>query len=137
MDDELLDDTMVVKEEQNLTAASITNERAEFPFPTIGKDDLAGKIQNYLLKDGYKLESGSATNGVYGKGSKAMRVLFGAFVKRFTWSLSISGDENSSKLVFKKDEKGYWGGAIGVSQVKTEWSRITNALKAYHEKHNS
>ncbi|OIQ36146.1 MAG: hypothetical protein BM555_03325 [Crocinitomix sp. MedPE-SWsnd] len=136
MDDELLDDQMLAKE-PDVAAVVITKDRAEFPFPTMGKEDLAGKIQNYLLKDGYKLESGAPTSGVYGKGSKTMRILFGAFVKRFTWSLSISGDEKSSKLVFKKDEKGYWGGAIGVAQVKTEWTRITNALKAYHDKHNS
>jgi hypothetical protein len=136
MDDDLLDDQLL-EAERDVTAVLITKDRAEFPFPTMGKEDLAAKIRNYLLKDGYKLESGEATNGVYGKGSKTMRILFGAFVKRFTWSLAIAGDEKSSKLVFKKDEKGYWGGAIGVAQVKTEWTRITNALKAYHDKHNS
>ncbi|MFT4601973.1 MAG: hypothetical protein ACI857_002159 [Arenicella sp.] len=135
MDDELLDDQMVAKEVSS--GPVITKERAEFPFNTMSKEKLTSQIQNYMQKHGYKLESGSADNGVYGKGSKTMRILFGAFVKRFTWSLSISGNETSSKLIFKKDEKGYWGGAIGVSQVKTEWTRITNALNAYHGKHNS
>lgn len=134
MNEELLDDALVDIDEN---APVITKERAEFPFPSIGKEALAGKIQKYLEKDGYKIESGSPTRAVYGKGNKTMRILFGAFVKRFTWGVQVLGDEKQSKLVFTKDEKGYWGGAIGVSQVKTEWNRIISSLTAYHTKHSS
>lgn len=134
MTDELLDDS---PESKNDSAPVINDERAEYPFATIGKDDLAVKIKKFLEKDGYKIESGIAVNAVYGKGSKTMRILFGAFVKRFTWGVKVTGDDNQSTLIFTKDEKGYWGGAIGISQVKKEWSRIIASLSAYHTKHSS
>lgn len=133
MNDELLDDDLTAI---SANAPTITDDRAEFPFPTIGQEALAGKIQKFLEKDGYKIESGTPISAVYGKGNKALRIILGAFVKRFTWGIHVTGDENQSTLIFTKDEKGYWGGVIGVSQVKNEWSRIVNALSAYHTKHS-
>ncbi|MDX1630115.1 MAG: hypothetical protein R3345_15505, partial [Fulvivirga sp.] len=94
------------------------------------------KLQQFLLKQGYKLEGGTPKAGTYGKGSKTLRILFGAFVKRFTWGIKVKDKDDKTYLVFSKDEKGYWGGVIGVSQVKTEFKRLTNILRTYHASHH-
>ena len=133
MSEEILDDGTVTTEQPKV---DITKDRAIYIFENTNADQLADKLQQFLLKDGYKLESGTPKKGVYGKGSKTMRILFGAFVKRFTWGVTVADKDGQTVLKFNKDEKGYWGGAIGVSQVKTEYGRITAVLKNFHEKHH-
>jgi hypothetical protein len=111
----------------------ITKNNATFFFSNITEEELGDKLQKYLLKKGYKLEAGTTTNGTYGKGSQVMRVLFGAFAKRFSWLISIKSSEFGTNLVFSKNEKGYMGGVIGVSQVKNEYTRIVNALNHFYQ----
>ncbi|MCH2234645.1 MAG: hypothetical protein MK078_10360 [Crocinitomicaceae bacterium] len=111
---------------------SITKDNAMYRFKDTNVEELSGKVEKYLLGKGYKLESGTPENAIYGKGNKTLRILFGAFVKRFTWKVTVVADGNTTVLNFIKDEKGYWGGAIGVSQVKNEFKRITDALTQFH-----
>ena len=91
-------------------------------------EDVATKLNAEMLSQGYKLEVGTNDNGVYGKGNKVMRVLFGAFVKRFAFRVHVTNEGNVAQLVFVKDGKGYAGGAIGVSQVKKEFTRLVDIL---------
>ena len=111
----------------------ITKNDATFFFTDITEEELGVKLQKYLLKKGYKLEAGTTTNGTYGKGSQVLRVLFGAFAKRFSWLINIKSGIHGTNLVFSKNEKGYMGGVIGVNQVKNEFQRIVNALNHFYE----
>jgi len=87
-----------------------------------------------LVKQGYKLEVGSKLNATYGKGSKIGRLQLGAFIKRFVFSVKITSIGDVTTFVFSKDGKGYMGGAIGVAQVKKEYSSIMSILENYHTK---
>jgi hypothetical protein len=118
-------------------SVKIDSDKAIYVFKNTNKEDLGGKIKEYLSKQGYKVEQGVPTSAVYGKGSKVMRILFGAFVKRFEWKVDIAEINDSTGLTFTKNSKGYMGGVIGVQQVKKEYSRLTGVLKAFHENHNS
>ncbi|MEX1000811.1 MAG: hypothetical protein WDZ35_01710 [Crocinitomicaceae bacterium] len=133
MSEEILDEGVIAPAKETV---NITKDKAIYAFKNTSEDQLAEKLQAFLLKDGYKLEAGTVKNGTYGKGSKTMRILFGAFVKRFTWGVKVQDKEGATYLVFSKDEKGYWGGAIGVSQVKKEYARITSVLKNFHAAHH-
>jgi len=46
-------------------------------------EETTHNVSKFFEAEGYKLESGSSTDGVYGTGSNLMRVLFGAFAKRY------------------------------------------------------
>lgn len=131
---EVLDDNQVVAEEGTV---KIDKDKAIYVFKSTNKEDLGKKVNEYLTKQGYKLEQGTNISGVYGKGSKVMRILFGAFVKRFEWHVEISEINHSTGLTFTKNAKGYAGGLIGVNQVKKEYNRLTETLKAFHANHNA
>jgi hypothetical protein len=134
MSDELLDDGAAV---QASSAVKINDDKASYSFENTNADELAGKVEKFLKGEGYSLEGGSSASGIYGKGNKTLRILLGAFVKRFTWKIEVEDAGSTTVLHFIKDEKGYWGGAIGVSQVKTEYKRITNVLKNFHAAHHN
>ena len=111
---------------KNLDASApvITKERAIFSFNDTTEENIASKINTLFLKDGYTLEEGSQLKGKYGKGSKIMRILLGAFVKRFAWEVSVTNEGGVIKATLYKETKGYAGGAIGVNQVKNEFKRL-------------
>jgi len=108
-------------------APVITKERAIFSFKETTEAEIASKINGLFLKDGYKLEEGTEMKGKYGKGSKIMRILFGAFVKRFAFEVSVTNEGGTIKATLYKETKGYAGGAIGVNQVKNEFKRLIAA----------
>lgn len=93
-------------------------------------EDAAAKINQYFTGLGYKLESGSPVNGVYGRGSQALRVLLGAFHKRFCYNVNISPNpDGTTKVICTKADKGRWGGVVGYNQVVKETDRHKEALQ--------
>jgi hypothetical protein len=111
----------------------ITKNDATFYFSSISEEDLGAKLEKYLLQKGDKIEAGTKTNATYGKGSQIMRILFGAFAKRFAWTVKIDSSMHGTTLTFSKMAKGYAGGIIGVNQVKNEFTQIVNSLKHFYE----
>ena len=127
--DELLDNDL---QTLNENAPIITKAKAIFNFSKLSDDILAEKLQKFLLGKGYKLESGTTKDGIYGKGSKIGRILLGAFVKRFAWNITIEHKNEMASLTLFKQAKGYAGGLIGVNQVNKEFNVIVNSLKQFH-----
>mgnify|MGYP003655271287 CR=1 FL=1 len=111
---------------KNLDAKApiVTKDKAIFSFEGTTEETIASKINALFTKDGYTLEEGSPLKGKYGKGSKIMRILLGAFVKRFAWEVSVSTEGGLTTATLYKETKGYAGGAIGVNQVKNEFKRV-------------
>jgi hypothetical protein len=130
IDENILDDTSKVID----GSVVIGKHEATFLFKNKSTDELSERIYELLVKQGYKLEVGSKFNATYGKGSKIGRLLLGAFIKRFVFSVKIIKVEGATTLVFSKDGKGYMGGAIGVVQVKNEYNSIISILGEYHSK---
>lgn len=86
--------------------------------------DVADRVASYFAKEGYRLESGTATDGHYGIGNNFLRILFGAFVKRYKFHVQISAEGDKSRLSIDKGMSGAMGGAIGYSKMKKELTRI-------------
>ena len=105
-------------------APVVTKDKAIFSFEGTTEDEIASKVNNLFIKDGYSLEEGTQLKGKYGKGSKIMRILLGAFVKRFAWEVTISTQGGLTTATLYKETKGYAGGAIGVNQVNKEFKRL-------------
>lgn len=110
----------------------ITKTKGTFKFLKMNVDEVADRFAVFMDKKGYKLEFGTKKDGRYGKGNQILRLLFGAFVKRFAWQVNISDEFGVTQLTFYKEAKGYAGGIIGVSQVNNEFNSIINSLKVFH-----
>ncbi|UKN03581.1 hypothetical protein K6119_08650 [Paracrocinitomix mangrovi] len=134
MSEEVLDDGI---EAVGVWAVKIDKNEATYPFENTTKEDLAQKVQTFLGKEKYILKVGNNQNGEYHRGSKVLRFLLGAFHKHFVWKVTIFDEGDLVILRIRKNEKGYMGGVIGVSQVGTEWQRLTRILKEYHQRQHT
>lgn len=131
----MTDKNILVDNSKATDGAIVTGKHeATFLFKNKSTDELSERIYQLLLEKGYKLEVGSKLNATYGKGSKIGRVLLGAFIKRFVFSVKITSIRGVTTFIFAKDGKGYMGGAIGVAQIKQEYKSIISLLENYHIK---
>lgn len=97
----------------------------------ISKNEFDKHVNDLLLKDGYILNEGTTGEGVYTKGNRAMRILFGAFVKYYKFNIKTeSSSEDEVKLTVVKSSSGMSGGVIGVNQVKKELIRLADVFTA-------
>lgn len=103
-----------------------------FRYETNAVQTVAEQIQKFFEGRGYKLEKGTIESGSYGIGNATMRILFGAFVKRFLFNFEVIKDEmeaNTVKFVLTKDSLNkISGGLIGYNQLKKEIQKIVDAL---------
>ncbi len=94
-------------------------------------DTISSAIDSLLIKEGYKLISGQKGNGDYEKGNRTMRLLFGAFVKYFKFSVKLkSADNQTFELMVVKTSSGISGGLIGMGQVKNELRRLAQVFSS-------
>ncbi len=103
---------------------------ATFIYENATKDEVSNAVSNALLAQGYKLESGVPENGIFGIGNKTMRLLFGAFAKRYVYSVHITEKEGKIKFDLLKADDGSTGGVIGYNKANKEYLRLTYTLKS-------
>ena len=92
---------------------------------------LAADVAEFFDDQGYRLETGTRVDGVFGKGSDVLRVLFGGFVKRCKFRVEIEAQQLSVRLTLSKAMTGWMGGAMGASQMKRETTRLVEALERH------
>ena len=108
----------------------LSNDKFAHLYSGISKDELGKEIDKILLASGYTLKEGIIGNGTYVKGNKALRILFGAFVKYFKFYVGIeSVNQDSVKATVTKTTSGMSGGLIGMAQVKKELQRLALLLQ--------
>ena len=89
------------------------------------------EVSGKLKSNGYKIVEGGGVNAVYEKGSRVMRILFGAFVKYFKFAAQIKQvDSDTVELKIIKHSSGFSGGLIGIGQVKKELKRLAGIMQA-------
>ncbi|MBD8388819.1 hypothetical protein [Dysgonomonas sp. BGC7] len=94
-----------------------SSERFVYSYSGCSVDELEKAVSDSLISLGYK----HLGNGVFEKGSRTMRLLFGAFCKYFKFQIAIdSNNPELLKLEIKKASTGASGGLIGVNQIKKE-----------------
>ena len=84
----------------------------------------AAAVEGYFVSEGYRLEDGNAYDATYGIGNNLMRILFGAFVKRFKFKVQIIAEGSGSFVTVEKGMSGMMGGAIGYAKMKKELARV-------------
>lgn len=105
-----------------------SNQLFVHEYSGIDADGLANAADQLLNKDGYKLVEGKEGNGIYEKGNRTMRVLFGAFVKYSKIQVSCNSQDETTKLMVDRKTSGMSGGLIGMNQVKKEMERVAGLL---------
>ena len=86
-------------------------------------------IESFFQSEGYRLEDGDSQNGVYGIGNNFLRILFGAFVKRFKFKVRISAAGSGSAVTVEKGMSGAMGGVIGYAKMKKELERVRAGVR--------
>ncbi|MGB4775740.1 MAG: hypothetical protein WBP45_11240 [Daejeonella sp.] len=104
---------------------ALTDDLFTNTYSGIDKDELIKKVHDILILSGYTPTEGQAGNAIYTKGSRTMRLLFGAFVKYFKFFISIYEEEDKNlKVTVTKQTSGMSGGLIGMNQVKNELKNL-------------
>lgn len=112
-----------VKEEQ------VNNFTINFRYSETDEKSLANAVKTMFESEGYKLEEGTDSNGIYGKGSAGMRVILGGFVERHKFSIKITEEDAMQKLEFSTGMSGLSGGALGKSKTEKEFLRLVPKFK--------
>lgn len=87
---------------------------------------MQNEVEMLMLSLGYK----HLGQGLFEKGSRTMRLLFGAFCKYFKFRVRVEDYNNGEvKVTVSKDTTGLSGGAIGVNQVKNEFYNLSRAFQ--------
>ena len=114
-----------------LTAYNFQKDGTTYTFEGASYEEVVRSLDSKFSLEGYKLESGAPGNGTYGTGSTIMRLLFGAFVKRYTFSVIASeAGEQRVNLALNKGMTGISGGVIGYAKMNKEHKRISEAIKS-------
>ena len=113
------------------TVADFAKDRVVYNFTNCTKEELDNKLHLFLTAEGYKYKGEENTGKIYVKGNKALRAILGAFWKYFKVFLAVKNQDNLFSVLVQKDASGFMGGAIGVSQVNKEFTRLTEAFKVY------
>ena len=87
-------------------------------------DVVAQKIADYFEAQGYRLESGSRTDGMYGLGNNLLRLFLGALIKRYRFHVVVSDAASGTSVSVEKGISGALGGAIGYAKMQKELKRV-------------
>lgn len=113
----------------SLVSSTPSKQGVEFIFANCDSNHLAAEVQQYFLANNYKLEAGVPIDAIYGRGSDVLRILFGAFAKRFKFNVFVEPNGPHVRLRVEKAMSGAMGGVIGHSAMKRETERIAKELQ--------
>lgn len=91
---------------------------------------VADRVAEFFQTEGYRLEKGTPQNGYYGKGNWILRILLGAFIKRYRFSVQILTAGEACRVTIDKGMSGVSGGVIGYSAMKKELARVREAAQS-------
>ncbi len=106
-------------------------DRTVYNVTGASRAELDNKLSLFFTAEGYKLIKSEGDNKTWEKGNRVLRILFGAFVKYHKIFVAVKQESNLFSVMVQRDSTGMSGGAIGMSQVRREFTRITEAFKVY------
>ncbi len=112
-----------------MTSFEPIQEGGRFMLASATPQDVSQELASYFAGRRYKLESGSAFEGSYGIGSNLMRILFGAFAKRYVFSFKVLPQGEGCQLTMSKGISGAMGGVIGYRRMNKELEAILAELR--------
>lgn len=97
-----------------------------YTYSGVSRTELEKSVTETMISLGYT----HLGSGFFEKGSRTMRLLFGAFCKYFKFQVSVDdADPQNIKLMISKSTTGISGGVIGMNQVKKELEYMKNVFQ--------
>lgn len=105
-----------------------TDTGAVIEFEGISGNEAGNIIGGFFSQMGYRLESGSSLQAVYGKGSAVARVAVGGLVTREKYSVRVSQFGTVVRVEISSVMSGASGGFIGRSREKSGRNNLKQSL---------
>lgn len=102
-----------------------------FVLQAASTEQLANEITEYFRSREYRLESGTALNGIWGTGNAFLRAMFGGLVKRYKFQLTTEGPPSRTTFRLNNVMSRLVGGLIGHGQMKNEAGALAQGLKGH------
>jgi len=115
----------------NCTVVDFAKDRTVYNITNCTAEELENKLNLFFTSEGYTLLKEKPGEKTYKKGNKMLRYLLGAFVKYNQLFVAIKTQGDLYSVMVQRDSTGMSGGAIGMSQVRKEFARMTEAFKAH------
>jgi len=104
-----------------------TDGKDFFVYKGTTVEQIQHEAEMLMISMGYK----HLTAGIFEKGNRTLRILFGAFCKYFKFRIVIEPyNADEVKVKIEKETTGMSGGAIGMNQVKNEYNNLLTAFRA-------
>ncbi len=101
-----------------VTVADFANDRVIYNITGCTREELENKINLFFQSEGYYPKPGTGEVKTYERGSRALRIILGAFSKYNKQSVTIKQDGEQFSVMLNRDSTGMSGGLIGMNQVK-------------------
>ena len=109
-----------------MVKSTSTKESQTLVFSGATVDDVAEKAALFLAAQGYHLDSGTKTQGVYVRGSQAAHMVLGALAGLKKFNVTVGKDGDAVAVVIARGMSGAWGGLLGMSKMEKGFQeRIT------------
>jgi len=114
------------------TVADFDKDSVLYNITGCTKEELENKLNLFFTSEKLVLKTDTPEEKIFQKGNKAMRILFGVFVKYFKLSVSIRKQNDLfSVRLFRDMNFVMSGGLVGLKASRKEFERITEAFKTY------
>ena len=113
------------------TIADAAKDRVIFNITGTTREEIENKLNLFFTSQGYTPKPVAGELHTYTKGSRIMRMLFGAFVKYHKQSVTLRNQGDLFSLMLAKESTGISGGLIGMNQATKEFARLSDAFKEY------
>ena len=106
-----------------------TREAQQLSFSGATVEQVADKVALLMSTRGYRLESGTKFQGVYGRGSAAAHALLGPLVRRQKYNITVVQNDDNVAVVLAKGMSGMGGGLLGAAKVKREFQDLIGGIQ--------
>ncbi len=112
-----------------MVGSKTTKEAETRVFSGATVEEVADKVALFMSGRGYRLESGTKTQGVYGRGSAGAHAIVGPLTKRHKYNITVVQDGENVAVVVAKGMSGMGGGLLSARKVKKEFQGIMAGLQ--------
>lgn len=98
-------------------------------YSGVSIEEMEKRVDKLLLSLGYKIKEGDPGNGIYEKGNRALRIIFGAFAKYYKFHIASTLKSDELMVEVKRATSGMSGGVVGMRQVQKELKNLEQQLQ--------
>ncbi len=112
-----------------MVKSTAAKESQTLVFSGASVDDIAEKAALYFATQGYHLDSGTKSQGVYVRGSQAAHMVLGALAGLKKFNVTVGKDGEAVAVILARGLSGAWGGLIGMSKVRRAFQELITGLQ--------